>query len=148
MGSTFLSLHDHAVFCTKDRVPSIDSDCLKRLHEYIAGTIVGLNGVPECIGGVADHVRLLFSLKATHCLADVMREIKKPSSKWMHDEMNRRMFSWQEGYAAFTVSPTARDSVNNYIENQEEHHRQKTFREELRELLVRAEIEFEEKYLD
>lgn len=148
MSSTFLSLHYHVVFSTKDRRPTIDTECLSRLHEYIAGTIVGLQGVPQIVGGVADHVHLLFGLKATQCLSDVMREIKKSSSVWMHDVMNRKVFSWQEGYAAFTVSPTARDSVSNYIEHQEQHHRRKTFREGLLELLIRAEVEFDNRYLD
>ena len=148
MGSTFLSLNYHAVFSTKDRRPFIDAEWQSRLHEYMAGTIVGLQGVPQCIGGVSDHVHLLFGLKATHCLADVMRDIKKASSVWVHDVIKIPEFSWQEGYAAFTVSPTARDSVNGYIENQESHHRRKTFREELKELLILAEIEFEERFLD
>jgi putative transposase len=77
-----------------------------------------------------------------------MREIKKSSSAWMHDVMKRDTFAWQEGYAAFTVIPTARESVDNYIENQEEHHRKKTFREELIDFLIRAEIKFDERYLD
>ena len=77
MPSTYLSLHYHIVFGTKDRVPMIDSSWRSRLHEYLGGTIRGLGGFPEEVGGVADHVHLLAGLKATHCLADVLRELKK-----------------------------------------------------------------------
>lgn len=119
-----------------------------RLHEYLGGTISGLGGFPQGIGGVADHVHLLVGLKATHCLADVLRELKKASSVWVHEEIGLRAFSWQEGYAAFTVSATARKAVQNYIAHQEEHHRVKSFREELVEMLDKAGIEYDPSYLD
>jgi hypothetical protein len=77
-----------------------------------------------------------------------MRELKKSTSAWVHDEIGEDAFAWQDGYAAFTVSPTARGGVKLYIANQAEHHRVKPFREELQELLRRAEIEFEERFLD
>ena len=86
-----------------------------RLHEYLAGTIRGLDGFPQEVGGIADHVHLLVGLNATHRLADVMRELKKASSTWAHEEIGARAFAWQEGYAAFNVSATARDAVKNYI---------------------------------
>jgi REP element-mobilizing transposase RayT len=108
----------------------------------------GLGGFPQGIGGVADHVHLLVGLKATHCLADVMRELKKASSVWVHEEIGLRAFAWQEGYAAFTVSATARAAVRRYISNQEEHHRTKSSREELLELLERAGIEYDARYFD
>jgi REP element-mobilizing transposase RayT len=148
MPSTYLSLHYHLVFSTKDRVPSIAAAILPRLHEYLGGTVRGLGGVSQGIGGVADHVHLLVGLKATHCLADFMRELKKASSVWMHDEIGALKFAWQEGYAAFTVSATARAAVQRYIANQAAHHRRRTFREELVELLRRAEVAYDEKYLD
>lgn len=148
MSSTYLSLHYHIVFGTKDRVPLIHADWRNRLHEYLGGTVRGLGGFPEGVGGVADHVHLLVGLKATHCLADVMRELKKAASVWVHDEIKLDSFAWQEGYAAFTVSATARDTVKQYIANQEEHHRVKSFREELIEMLKRAGVEYDPKYLD
>jgi len=77
MSSTYLSLHYHLVFSTKDGAPVIAPPWRLRLHDYIGGTIRGLGGFPEEVGGVADHVHLLIGLKATHCLADVMRELKK-----------------------------------------------------------------------
>ena len=148
MPSTYLSLHYHLVFGTKDRVPLIDSTWRSRLHEYLGGTIRGLGGFPEEVGGVADHVHLLAGLKATHCLADVMRELKKASSIWVHEELRIAHFAWQEGYAAFTVSATARESVRRYIANQEEHHRKRTFREEVVEMLEKAGVAYDPKYLE
>ena len=119
-----------------------------RLHEYLGGTIWGLGGVPEEIGGIADHVHLLVGLKATHCLADVMRELKKASSMWVHDSLGLPQFAWQEGYAAFTVSATARASVERYIVNQEAHHPVTTFREEVIQMLEKAGVAYDPKYFD
>jgi putative transposase len=79
---------------------------------------------------------------------DLMRELKKASCIWGHEQTEERRFAWQEGYAAFTVSATARDAVVKYIENQPKHHRQKSFREELIDLLRRADVEYDPKYLD
>ena len=148
MSSTYLSLHYHLVFSTKNREALIAPEWRSRLHDYLGGTVRGLGGFPEGIGGVADHVHLLVGLKATHCLSDFMRELKKASSTWVHEEIGMRAFAWQEGYAAFTVSATAREGVKHYIANQEEHHRAKSFREELVELLNKAGIEYDPKYLD
>ena len=94
-----------------------------------------------------DHVHLLVGLEATHCLADFMRELKKQSTKWIRQQY-RIEFQWQEGYSAFTVSPSARRRVRGYISNQARHHRQKTYREELIELLKKAEIKYDPRYLD
>src|SRR3954452_6128252 len=131
MASTYLSLHYHLVFATKNREAVISPEWRSRLHEYLGGTIAGLGGVSQGVGGVADHVHLLVGLKATPCLADVMRELKKASSAWIHDEIDLRSFAWQEGYAAFTASPTSCPGVQRYIAGQEEHHRIRTFRQEL-----------------
>ena len=107
-----------------------------------------MGGIAEGIGGTADHVHLLVGLKATHCLADVLRELKKASSLWVHEELKILGFAWQEGYAAFTVSATSRKQVLSYIANQEDHHRVKSYREELIELLERAGIEYDPRYLE
>jgi len=81
-----------------------------------------------------------------HCIADVLRDLKKESSTWAKENFDRR-FTWQEGYAVFTVSPTATDSVRRYIAMQETHHHKHSFVDELRELLNAAGIEYDEKYL-
>ena len=148
MSSTYLSLHYHLVFSTKNRESFIAPSWRARLHEYFGGTAAGLGGFPQGIGGVADHAHLLVGLKATHTLADFMRELKKASSVWVHEQIGLAPFKWQEGYAAFTVSATARSSVRQYIYNQEEHHRTKSFREELVEMLERAGVEYDPRYLD
>jgi REP element-mobilizing transposase RayT len=148
MASTYLSLYYHLVFGTKNREPFIDASWRSRLHEYLGGTLAGLGGFPQGIGGVADHVHVLVSLKATHCLANVLRELKKATSLWVHQQIGLRSFAWQEGYAAFTVSATARPAVQQYIGKQEEHHRVKSFREELIEMLNKAGIEYDPRYLD
>ncbi len=108
MASTYLSLHYHLVFGTRNREPCIAPSWQPRLHEYMGGTISGLGGFPQGVGGAADHVHLLVGLKATHCLADVLRELKKASSLWVREQIGLRSFAWQEGCAAFTVGATAR----------------------------------------
>jgi putative transposase len=148
MSSTYLSLHYHLVFSTKERVPWMVDEWRDRMHEYLGGTINGLGGIAQKVGGVADHVHLLVGLKSTHTLADVLRELKKASSDWVHREIGERGFAWQEGYAAFTVSPTGRAGVRNYISNQAEHHRRRTFREEFIGLLELAGIDYNPQYLD
>jgi putative transposase len=146
--STYLSLHYHLVFSTRNRTLTISDEWANRLHEYLGGTVQGLGGVPQCVGGAADHVHLLVGLKATHCLADFLRELKKAASAWVRTEMGDRDFAWQDGYSAFTVSANARDAVWRYIARQAEHHRTQSYRDELIEFLRRAEIEFDERYLD
>ena len=148
MSSTYLSLHYHIVFSTKNRQTFIKDDWAEQLHEYLGGTVNGLGGFSQGVGGISDHVHLLVGLKATHCLSDFMRELKKASSIWVHEEIKQAEFAWQEGYSAFTVSPTARADVKRYIANQKEHHRRKSFREELVEMLERAGVEFDPRYLD
>ncbi|MGA2258818.1 MAG: transposase [Thermoguttaceae bacterium] len=148
MASTYLSLHYHLVFGTKNREPWIVPSWRSRLHEYLGGTISGLGGFPQGIGGVADHVHLLVDLKATSCLADVLRELKKASSVWVHEQIGLPSFAWQEGYTAFTVSATARTAVQSYIAHQEAHHGTKSFREELINMLNDAGIEYDPRYLD
>ncbi len=148
MASTYLSLHYHLVFGTKNRAASIEPEWRSRLHEYLGGTVAGLGGFPQGVGGVADHVHLLVGLKATHRLADLLRELKKASSVWVHEEIGASAFAWQEGYAAFTVSASARDAVRNYIAHQEEHHRAKSFRDELIEMLDKAGVGYDAAYLD
>src|SRR5205807_9590042 len=123
MSSTHLSLHYHLVFGTKNHETVIASAWRERLHAYLGGVVRTLGGVPEAVGGVSDHVHLLVGLRATHCLAAVMREMKSVSSGWVHKEVRMANFTWQEGYGGFTVSPSQRDAVRAYIMSQEEHHR-------------------------
>jgi putative transposase len=148
MPSTHTSLHDHLIFATKNREPYLRQEWRAKLHEYLGGTVRGLDGHPQGIGGVADHVHLLVALKATHCLSHFMRELKKASTAWIRETFHAPGFSWQEGYAAFTVSASVREAVKAYIANQEEHHRKRSFREELIDFLTKSGIGFDERYLD
>jgi REP element-mobilizing transposase RayT len=148
MPSTHLSLHYHLVFSTKERRTFIAPEWRERLHAYMGGILRAMDATPEAIGGVADHVHLLAGLKATHCLADVMRDLKRGSSEWVHDTIGEAGFAWQEGYGAFTVSANVRDGVRLYIARQEEHHRTLSFREEYLDFLHRGGVEFDERFVD
>jgi len=147
MPSTHLSLHYHVVFSTKERRPWIEPSWRNDLHAYLGRCVKTLDGIPEQIGGVADHVHLLLGLRATHCLADVLREIKKASSRWIHEDMRVPKFGWQEGYGAFTVSRSNIGVVRQYIETQEKHHSRRSFQDEYLDLLKKHEIEFDERFL-
>ena len=92
-------------------------------------------------------MHLLIGLRATRRLADVIRELKAVSSGWVHNEIGMRGFAWQQGYGAFTVSASQREAVRQYIQQQPEHHRTRTFREEYLELLRRSGVEFDKRYL-
>ncbi len=146
MSSTYLSLHYHLVFSTKDRRPLIDANWRDDLQAYLGGTVRGLNGVAESAGGTDDHVHLLVGLNSMHTLADFVRELKKASSVWASEKSGQR-FAWQEGYAAFTVSWTHLEKLKTYIATQEEHHRERDFVTELKHLFARNGVEYDPKYL-
>lgn len=146
MGSTYHSLHFHLVFSTKNRSPFIQEAWRSRFHEYLGGTVRGLGGVPEAVGGVEDHVHLLVGLNTTIAPAAFMRELKKASSVWAAETHEPR-FGWQEGYGIFSVSASHCDAVRTYIANQEEHHRKVDFREEIQRLLERNGVNYDPKYL-
>ena len=145
---SYLCLHYHFVFATKGRAPIIAPEWRAELHRYLAGTVQGLGGQCEIVNGTADHIHLLARPDIDQTIPDFMREIKRMSSKWVNSDVAKSRFAWQEGYAAFTVSASAVDSVRRYIENQEEHHRKRGFRVELMILLKRSGVKFDERYLD
>lgn len=147
MPSTHLSLHYHIVFSTKERRAAIKDEWRDRLHGFLGGCLKTLDAVPEAIGGTSDHIHILAGLRATHRLADVVKDIKIASSRWIHTEIGDKLFAWQTGYGAFTVSVSNIEKVKSYILNQEEHHRQKNFQNEYIELLKIARINYDDKYL-
>ena len=147
MSSTHLSLHVHVIFGTKHQRPLIAADWRERFHAYLGGAARTLEVVPEAVGGVADHVHLLLGVRATHTLADVVRDIKRTSSSWVHETIGDREFQWQDGYGAFTVSASQLEIVRRYIAGQEEHHRKKSFQEEYVEFLQRSGVEYDPQYL-
>jgi putative transposase len=146
MGSTFYSLRYHIVFSTKERRPFIRPEWRARLHAYIGGIIRNQGGVAEAVGGVEDHVHILASLKTTHCIADIVRDLKKDSSSWAAENFERE-FSWQEGYSVFSTSANHAAAVRGYIAGQEEHHQKTDFLAELKSLLEKNGVKYEEKYL-
>ena len=144
MANTYTNLHYHVIFSTKHREPHLKDQRI-RMHEYLGGCIRTLGGTALKIGGVSDHVHALLRLKPTHCVADVLRDIKRASSEWLRE--SNPSFHWQDGYSAFTVSASQIDRVCRYIENQEHHHRKIAFADELRTLLNVNGIAFDERFL-
>jgi len=130
------------------RAPSLEEEWRARLFAYIGGTVRGACGIPFAIEGVADHVHLLTALRPSHCVSDLVREVKKASSIWVHREIGRHGFAWQEGYAAFTVGEDGAPAVKAYIAGQEEHHRKVVSREELLKLCREAGVEVDMRFFE
>ncbi len=144
MSHTFSLLLYHIVFGTQHRAAFIDLELRDELYPYIAGIVRNERGSLLTIGGMPDHVHLLVRLKPTASVADFLRSVKANSSRWVHERAHPpRRFGWQEGYAAFTVSESSAAKVCRYIQNQEEHHRRRSFEEEWVDLLKRHGIEFD-----
>jgi REP element-mobilizing transposase RayT len=148
MAGTHTRLLYHFVFSTKHRQPLITHDIESRLHEYMGGIVRSMSGVAIRVGGAVDHARLLVRWRTDETIAALMRTVKARSSAWVHDTFPAlRAFAWQEGYAAFTVSQSQVAVVDEYIGRQAEHHRKRTFQEELVEFLRAHEIEYDERYI-
>jgi REP element-mobilizing transposase RayT len=148
MPGTYTNLLFHVVFSTKNRLPLITRGLKDDLHRYIGGIVRGLEGDLLEIGGTADHVHMLVKLKPKLSLSTALMKIKANSSKWANETHPRaRKFGWQDGFAAFTVSESQAARVRRYIRNQEVHHRRQDFQAELRALLNKHRIPFEEQYL-
>lgn len=147
MSSTHLSLQTHFVFSTKDRARTISAEWRERLFAYLGGCLKQSGATPLEIGGVEDHVHVIAGLPATLAPAALMRDVKKATSAWIHDEIGFRAFAWQEGYGGFTVSVSNVEAVRAYIRNQEPHHAKRSFQDEYVELLRRHGVSFDEKHL-
>lgn len=148
MANTFTCLQYHIVFSTNHREPWIRPEIQERVWAYLGG-IARENGLkPLLFGGVDDHVHLLLSLPPTARVSEALTAIKGGSSGWIKEAVpSCGGFGWQDGYAAFTVSKSQVAEVSEYIQNQREHHRVKTFQEEYRALLNRHGIQYDERYL-
>ena len=147
MPQTHLALYFHLVFHTKNNDRSIRDEWRERLHEFLGGCVRTAGGIAIAIGGTDDHVHLLISIRATHRLADVVKDIKVASSKWVHQEIGAKLFGWQNGYGAFTVGTSQLDRVRGYVLNQDKHHGKVSAKEEYVELLNLAGAEYDEEYL-
>ncbi|MBI3410752.1 MAG: IS200/IS605 family transposase [Planctomycetes bacterium] len=148
MAHSYTQLLYHIVYSTKERHPWLNDDIRGRVHAYLGGGIRDEGGVAMCIGGVADHVHVLARLRQDKAISAVIGATKANSSGWIHREFTElKQFEWQNGYAAFTVSKSQEERVRRYILGQEEHHRRKTFQEELVALLEAHGIEYDARYL-
>ncbi len=136
----------HLIFSTKNREPFITPESRPDLFAYLAGALNGIDCPAIRVGGVADHVHLLFVLSKNVALAQAVEEVKKESSKWAKGKISPR-FYWQTGYGAFSVSASNENTVARYIENQEQNHTKRTFQDELIEFFRKHRIAFDEKHL-
>ena len=135
----------HLVFSTKNRQALIADDTKERLHGYIAGILEHIGCVPIQTGGTADHLHVLFALARTITMSKVVEEVKTGSSKWMKTQ-GVPSFAWQNGYGAFSVGESQVEAVVRYIQRQEEHHRRRSFKVELRVLLERYHVPLDERF--
>jgi putative transposase len=148
MPQSLAQLYVHFVFSTKHRQPFLSDPALREyLHAYLLGICKNQQCPSLRIGGVEDHVHILFRLAKTLDVSALVRELKRDSSKWIKIEEPRQSdFQWQEGYGAFSVSPSHVDPLTVYIEGQVEHHRKESFQDEFRRLCQKYGVEFDERY--
>jgi putative transposase len=149
MSQSLAQVYLHIVFSTKNRYPFL-VDPIKRdnLHAYLSKTCRSLDSPSLQVGGVADHVHLLVRLGRTIKIADLIRELKRSSSKWIKLQAKElARFEWQKGYGAFSISPSHVDPLIVYIKNQEAHHRKISFQDEFRRILKKYRVEYDEKYV-
>ena len=148
MANTYINILIHTVFSTKNRESWLSSLLRERLYPYMCG-IARENGLKVlCIGGTDNHIHILLSLDSTTSIAKAIQFIKGGSSKWIHETFPQlRLFSWQEGYGAFSIGISNVDETKKYIENQEKHHSKESFRDEYLKFLRKNNIDFDEKYL-
>ena len=148
MANTYTQIHIHAVFAVQNRLSLIQDHWKDELYKYISGIIENNNHKLLKIGGMPDHVHVLFGMRPSQSVSDIMKEIKKSSSSWINmKQFVKGFFSWQEGYAAFSYGKSQIKDVAQYIENQQKHHKKRTFTEEYLEFLKLFEIEYDERYI-
>src|SRR2546428_11072619 len=148
MANTFSQIYIQTVFAVSERQSLIKPEFKKDLYKYITGIVRNQGQKLISINGMPDHVHILIGLRPAMALADLVREVKADSTnfingnKWVHGR-----FSWQEGYGAFSYGHSQLDTIIRYIQNQEQHHRRRSFKDEYLAWLKKFEIPFEEKYI-
>ncbi len=148
MAGTFTQIAMHFVFSTKQRAPLITPGLQEELYKYIGGIVHNEKSLMVQIGGMPDHLHLLCLLHPMSSTSEIMRLVKANSSKWINEQAGRTTrFEWQNGYGAFSVSKSILPAVSEYIRNQEEHHRKKSFQEEFLEFLKKHEIDYDPRYI-
>lgn len=148
MANTYTQISIHAIFVVGHRENLITKEWRDRLHSYISAVLKNESVTSLAVGGWLDHVHVFFGMPPKKNISDLMRVVKTNSSKWINENgFVKGKFQWQEGYAAFSYSRSQRNTVINYIMNQEEHHKNKSFKEEYIDLLKNFEVDYDEKYL-
>lgn len=148
MANTFTQIYIQVVFAVKGRQNLIAKDKKEELHKYITGIITRRDQKLLAIHCMPDHIHILIGLKPTVTISDLVRDIKSGSSKFIND--NRWIqgkFHWQDGYGAFSYGHSQLDRVIRYIENQEQHHARRSFKEEYLEFLEKFHVDYDEQYL-
>ena len=136
----------HIIFSTKNRVAFLNDDIRLQTHAYIATVLRDMKSYVYRVGGTENHIHIACTLPRTFSQSDFLNKIKNSSSKWLKSEAIPD-FYWQSGFGVFSVSQSQVDVLVNYIDNQMEHHKVKTFKEEFREFLEKYQIEYDEKYV-
>ncbi len=148
MPNTYSQIYIHFVFAVQSRDASIDVQWRESLYQYIGGIVRKRKQHIVAIGGIHNHVHLLVSMNPTVSPSDLMADVKRISSKWINENhLIPGHFAWQEGFGAFSYAKSQIDNVIRYIQNQEEHHRSKTFREEYIDFLKAFGVEYDERYI-
>lgn len=148
MHGTFSQIYIQVVFAVKGRESFINSEWEEELFRYITGVISNKSQKLLAINGMPDHLHILIGMRPSCCLSDLVREIKKSSTNFINDKaFLRHKFSWQEGYGAFSYSHSALSNVINYINNQKEHHRKISFRDEYKSFLRKFQVDHNDEFL-
>lgn len=148
MANTYTQIYIHAVFAVQERACLIKKEWREELFKYIAGILKNQGIKLLAIGGVEDHIHILFALSPKKALSDMIRDVKANSSRFINERgFVRGKFYWQEGFGAFSYSRSQIDKVSKYVLDQEKHHNGRSFREEYTQLLSQFDIEYDEKYL-
>jgi len=148
MVGTFSQIYIQFVFAVKHRESLIHSSWEEELYKYMSGIIRNKEQKLLAINGMPDHIHILIGMRPSCCLSDLVREIKKSSNEFINEKrFSKFKFQWQEGYGAFSYSHSALDNVIAYINNQKEHHKVKTFREEYLDFLEKFEVAYKDEYL-
>jgi putative transposase len=148
MPGAYSQIYIQIVFAVKGRENLISNNWKSELYQYIAGIIKGKGQKSIIVNGMPDHIHIFVGLRPAIVIADLTRDIKNNSAKFINDhQWVKRKFSWQEGYWAFSYSHSHIERVYNYIANQERHHKKKTFETEYLELLTKFQIEHDPRYL-
>jgi len=148
VANTYSQIHIQAIFAVQGRANLIRSEWREELFKYISGIFRNQKQKLLAIGGIEDHIHLLFGLRPSLALSDLMRDVKANSSVFINESgFVRGKFNWQEGFGAFSYSRSQVDTVVKYVLNQEKHHARRSFKQEYIGLLDRFEVEYEDRFL-